>query len=576
MSVLRPSIGAAAIACAMIAAGLALAWWLGPHPGAPTLEGPIQLHDVTRETQIAFTHTDGNSGQKYIVETITAGLALFDYDGDGYVDIYFLNGTPLGSATADGPPKNTLYRNQGGWRFTDVTDRAGVGDVGFGLGVAVADFDNDGHADLFVNNYGPNVLYQNNGDGTFTTVTQRAGVEGGHLVGAGANFLDIEGDGDLDLYVANYVKFTYDNHVTHAQAGFPVYAGPNDYLAEPDILYRNNGDGTFTDVSLDTSIKEHAGSGMGTVCCDFDGDGDTDIFVLNDVSGNFLFVNDGTGKFEEMGLTAGAAYNVNGDELGSMGIDCGDYDNDGWLDFFMTSYQTELPVLYRNLGNGFFEDVTTLTGAGDATRPYVNWGTGLVDFDNDGDRDIFIACGHLQDNIDSYDKTTSYHVRNVLLMNTGDGQFVNVSDRCGDGLLPELSSRGAAFDDLDNDGDVDAVILNSRREPTILRNESQTGNHWIQVRLKGSRSNRDGVGSQVLVAAGGRVQVAEVHSGRGYQSHFGMCVHFGLGKHDRIDRIEVRWLGGQVEVWENVRVDQFVMLTERASERTDGRTRREK
>jgi hypothetical protein len=542
----------------LAAAGLAWTILLATAPA----QGPIVLHDVTRQTGITFRHTDGSSGQRYIVETVTAGLALFDYDGDGDVDIYFLNGAPLKGTKVDVPPRNALYRNDGGWKFTDVTDQAGVGDTGFGLGVAVGDYDNDGDPDVYVNNFGPNVLYRNNGDGTFTDVTKQAGVDAGNKMGAGACFLDADGDGDLDLYVANYVKFTYATHVARQIDGYPEYSGPLDYPPEPDLFYRNNGDGTFTDVSEESGIAAHASTGMGMVAADYDNDGDTDVFIANDETGNYLFQNDGTGKFQESGLMVGAAYNLDGRELGSMGVDCGDYDNDGRLDFFMTSYQRELPVLYRNLGDGFLEDVTVATGAGTGTLPYVTWGNGFVDFDNDGDRDLFIACGHLQDNIDQYDDSTSYHARNVLLMNTGDGRFVDVSGSAGDGLAVKLSSRGAAFDDLDNDGDVDAVIVNSRREPTVLRNDTENGNHWIQVRLRGVKTNRDG--AHVTVTAGDLNELDEVHSGRGYQSHFGTRLHFGLGKRDRVDRIEVRWIGGGTDVVENVAVDRTVTITEGA------------
>jgi hypothetical protein len=528
----------------------------------PSSSNPIQLRDVTGETGITFVHTDGSSGERYIMETVTAGLALFDYDGDGMIDIYLLNGAPLRGATADVPPRNALYRNEGKWTFTDVTEEAGVGDTGFGLGVATADYDNDGDQDLFVNNYGPNVLYQNNGDGTFSEVTDLAGVPGGHKVGAGACFLDMDADGDLDLYVANYVKFTYDTHLVHFKDGHPQYVGPREYPFEPDILYRNDGDGTFTDVSAESGVGQHEGSGMGMVCSDYDNDGDTDVFVLNDVLGNFMFENDGSGRFEEVGLMAGAAYNGVGDELGSMGIDCGDYDNDGWFDFFMTSYQSELPVLYRNVGNRTLEDVTVATGAGAGAFPYVNWGTALVDFDNDADRDIFMACGHLQDNVDLYDRTSAYRVRNILLENTGDGKFVDVSSTSGDGMSVELSSRGAAFDDLDNDGDIDTVILNSREESTVLRNDSASGNHWIQVRLLGTIANRDGVGARVTVVAGDLVQIDEVRSGRGYQSHWGTRLHFGLRDHEHVDRIEVRWIGGGVDVIEDVDANRIVTIIE--------------
>ncbi len=561
-----------------------------PSPPARSPSAPIQLRDVSAQTGISFVHTDGGSGERYIVETVTAGLALFDYDGDGLTDVYFLNGAPLRGTASTEIPRNALYRNEGDWKFTDATERAGVGDPGFGLGVAAADYDNDGDADLFLNNYGPNVLYRNNGDGTFTDVTDEAGVSGGHQVGAGACFLDYDADGHLDLYVANYVDFTYENHCVQVVDGFPVYAGPRDFRPVADQLYRNNGDGTFTDKSAETGIGDHAGTGMGMVCADHDNDGDTDVFVLNDVSGNFFFENDGAGRFHEVGLLSGAAYNLYGDELGSMGIDCADYDNDGRLDFFMTSYQGELPVLYHNLGDGGFEDVTVSAGVGKNTLPYVNWGTGLIDFDNDGDRDLFIANGHLYDNVDRFDDSTAYHVRNALLLNAGDGTFVDVSDSSGDGMAVELSSRGAAFDDLDNDGDVsdssgdgmavelssrgaafddldndgdvDAVVLNSRREPTILRNDSPGGNHWLQIRLRGTRSNRDGVGAHVKVVAGDLVQLDEVHSGRGYQSHWGRRLHFGLGPHDRVDRIEVRWIGGGVDVLHDLPADRRLVITE--------------
>jgi len=526
---------------------------------------PIQLKDVTGQTGISFRHTDGSSGARYIMETVSAGVAVFDYDGDGDMDIYFLNGAPLKGAKAPKPPINALWRNEGNLKFTDVTRQAGVGDRGYGLGVCAADYDNDGDQDLYLNNYGPNVLYRNNGDGTFTDVTKAAGVGNGNKVGAGACFLDIEGDGDLDLYVANYLRFDYKTHTVNRIRNATVYMGPKHFPPEPDTLYRNNGDGTFTDVSAASGVGKEASWGMGMVCADFDGDGDTDVFVANDVSFNFLFRNDGKGRFEDVGLASGVAVDVAGYEHGSMGSDCGDYDNDGRLDLYQTSYETQLALLFKNMGGGVFEDVTLPTKAGAGTTIHVTWGNGLVDFDNDGDRDLFIACGHLQDNVEEYDDTLDYHARNILLMNTGDGKFADVSDQCGDGLAVKLSSRGAAFCDLDNDGDVDAVILNSRREPTILRNDSKTGNHWLQVRLRGRKTNRDGVGAHVKVTAGKLTQLAEVHSGRGYQSHYGMRLHFGLGKRERIDRVEVRWIGGGTDVLKDVPTDRLVTITEGAA-----------
>ena len=521
----------------------------------------IRLTDVTDQSGITFRHSDGGSGRRYLVEAVSAGLALFDYDGDGDIDIYFLNGAPLRGTRAKAMG-NALYRNDGAFKFTDVSRAAGVADEGFGLGVAVGDYDNDGDPDLYLNNYGPNVLYRNNGDGTFTDVSEEAGVANGNRVGAGACFLDMDADGDLDLYAANYVAFAYEPALARTKAGYPIYGSPRDYPLAPDTLFRNNGNGTFTDVSRQSGIAEHPGSGMGTLCVDYDDDGDSDIFVANDVAGNFLFRNDGTGRFEEVGLISGFGFDMFGDPQGSMGIDCGDFDNDGRLDFHLTSYAHELACLYRNTGDGLLEDVTLITGAGAGTVPDVTWGQGIVDFDNDGDRDIFLACGHVQDNVEKFDDATRYWARNILMMNTGDGSFTNVSDQCGSGLEVQLCSRGAAFDDLDNDGDIDAVILNSRREPTLLRNDTLTRppHHWVGIRLRGRRANRDGVGSRVTVIAGDLRQTAEVHSGRGYQSHFGTRLHFGLAGHKTIDRVEVRWLGGKTSVHSDIPIDRFVII----------------
>ena len=537
-------------------------------PPSAWAECPIKLRDVTKQTGIAFRHTDGSSGRRYIMETVSAGLATFDYDGDGKTDIYFLNGRPLPGAKTGETPKNHLYRNLGGFRFEDVTDKAGVGGgSGYGLGVCVGDYDNDGYQDLYLNNFGENVLYHNNGDGTFTDVTAKARVGRGHKVGAGACFLDYDNDGKLDLFVGNYLKFSYDKHVEGRTNGFPSYVGPGHYPKETNMLFHNNGDGTFTDVSKESGIAAYPGYAMGAVCADYNNDGHTGIFVANDSCANSLFCNDGHGKFTEVGLKAGIAYDMNGDEQGNMGVECGDYNNDGWLDFFKTSYQGQCALLYKNLGKGRFQDVTLLTGAGARTLRNVTWGCGFVDFENKGARDIFIVCGHLQDNIEAYDDTTSYHARCILLRNmlleTGVEKFVDVSDQCGDGLKVMASGRGVAFEDLDNDGRIDVVILNSRGEPTILRNETQTGNHWVQMRLRGVKSNHDGVGARVYVVAGDLKQMDEVHSGRGYQSHWGTRLHFGLGKHKRVDRIEVHWpRSGIVDILEDVAADRLITIAE--------------
>lgn len=534
-----------------------------PLPDRPLIKDGIQLCDVTAQTGINWRHTDGSSGRRYIVETVTAGLATFDYDGDLWIDVYFLNGAPLpGTPLVEPPPRNALFRNRGDFSFAEVTDLAGVGDTGFGLGVAVGDYNADGFADLYVNNFGPNVLYRNNGDGTFTDVTAQAGVAAGDRVGAGAAFLDIDADSHLDLYVANYVKVDFDKHPVRTAEGYPIYPGPMDFLPESDILFRNNGDGTFTDISSSSGIGNVAGTGMGMICADIDLDGDTDIFVLNDVAGNFVFVNDGHGQFEEQGLWLGGAYSREGRALGSMGIDCGDFDNDGWPDFYATSYAREWAVLFRNLGSGRMEDVTAATGAGAGTFPHVTWGVAFVDLDNDQDKDLFVACGHLQDNVELFDPTGSYKAANVVLENVG-GRFRDISRQAGDGLLPRRSSRGLAADDLDNDGRVDLVVLNSREEPTVLANCSPLpGRHWVEIQLIGTKSNRDGVGSRVGIKTGTLVQWSEVHSGRGYQSHFGSRLHFGLGTNERISQIEIRWHSGHCDTFVDVPADQLLIAVE--------------
>ncbi len=509
-------------------------------------------------------HTHGGSGRKYIVETVTAGLALFDYDNDGKTDIYFLNGRPLAGTEAKLQPTNRLYRNLGGMKFKDVTDQAGVGGgKGYGLGVCVGDYDNDGYQDLYVSNYGENILYHNNGDGTFTDVTRRAGATRGNKVGAGACFLDYDNDGYLDLFAANYVKFSEDKPAMWTVRGFPIYPSPKPYAPETHNLFHNNGDGTFTDVSKESGIAARATYGMGVVAADYDNDGYPDIFVANDISPNSLLHNDRQGKFKDVALLAGVSCDINGQANANMGVDCADYNNSGLLSFYVTAYQDQLKLLYKNRGRGMFDDVTLPSGAGSGSLPFVTWGCGFVDFDNDGHRDLFIVCGHIHDNVELFDDTTSYRCRNVVLRNMGDGKFVNVSEQCGDVAKLRMSGRGVAFDDLDNDGRIDVVILNSNDKPTILRNESVTGNHWIQIRLRGVKTNRDGVGARVYVVAGELKQMDEVHSGRGYQSHWGTRLHFGLAKNKRVERIEVHWpRSGVVDILEDVAADQLLTVVE--------------
>jgi hypothetical protein len=542
-----------------------------PTPGIPDdltpedTTAPIQLVDVTPTTGIRFRHTDGSSGMRYVVEAFSAGLATFDFDGDGLLDIYFPNGAPLPGSSIDPPPRHALYRNLGDWTFRDVTQEAGVVCTAYGLGVTIGDYNNDGWPDIYLSNFGPNILFRNNGDGTFRSVTESAGVARGDLLGAGTSFLDIEGDGDLDLYVGNYITYDCDDHVPVVIDGIPSYPSPRDYEPLPDTLYRNDGDDSFTDVSVESGIAAHAGRAMGMVCADYDRDGDTDVFVCNDVQENYLFQNDGQGVFVEVARLAGAAYNGNGQVLANMAVDVGDYNNDGWLDFFTTNYQGQVPVLFHNLGNGLLDDVTARTGAASGCHIHVNWGCGFVDLDNDGHLDLFIGNGHTEDNIELRMTSAVYKARCVVLRNVG-GKFENVSERVGDGLQRELAARGVALDDMDNDGDVDVVILASREGPMILRNmlvESRSDNHWLDVELHGVLSNRDGVGSRVTVTAGDLTLVDEVHSGRGYQGHSGSRLHFGLGPRDHVDRIEVAWLGGETEVIEDVPADRLVRIVER-------------
>ena len=529
-----------------------------------SVKGGIQFTEVTDDSGITFVHTNGASGKFHIVETVSAGLALFDYDNDQDIDIYFLNGAYHDSDPTGKPPRNSLYRNDGGWRFVDVTEMAGVGDRGYGLGVAVADYDNDGDMDLYLNNYGPNVLYRNNGDGTFTDVTKSAGLDDGPHMGAGASFLDIDKDGDLDLFVCHYVHSLKELAAPAKRGGRPAYLGPavSIYSNTMDTLYRNNGDGTFTDISDASGITTQASAGMGTICGDYDNDGDTDIFVASDMSGNHLFLNDGKGVFEEFALFAGVAYDHHGEEQGSMGLELADTNNDGWLDLYLTTYQSQWAALYQNLGEGTFDDISLKSGASKGTFPKVTWGCGLVDFDNDGDRDIFVACGHLQPHIEHYDNRTTYRQRNILYENNGAGQYTNISERAGTGLQVNRVSRGAGFDDLDGDGDIDVVILNSCDKATLLRNDTPSPGHWLQVQLRGVLTNRDGVGAQVRVFAGDLILLDEVHSGRSYQSDFGKRLYFGLGKRTQIDRVEVAWIGGTKETFTVDKVDRHVVLVE--------------
>lgn len=542
----------------------------------------ISLIDVTQQTGIDFLHRDGSSGARYLIETVAAGLASFDYDRDGLIDLYFLNGSALKGTEYAEVPRNGLYRNEGGWSFTDRTLESGLGDELFGLGVTIGDYDNDGFPDVYLSNWGANRLYHNNGDGTFTMVDNQPVLDCGHKVGGGACMLDIDSDGNLDIFAASYIHFSYDMP-SSVFRGRVVYGGPLLFPPGRDDLLKNLGDGTFVNITENAGMGRDVEWGMGTICLDFDQDGDTDILVANDSTRNFLWVNDGQGNFEEMALVAGIAYDHRGDPQGSMGIDAADFHGDGWLDIYQTAFTKQLATLYQNLGHGFFQDRTLPTGAGAGTFYAVNWGGGFIDLDNDGFKDLFLGNGHIHDNLDDFDETVQYKIRNQVLRNLRGKRFEDVTAGCGDGLRVLESSRGVVFDDFDNDGRVDVAILNSRTQPTILRNESRhigsgtiapsgqattrqpedpTPGNWLALDLVGLKCNRDAVGSRVVIQAGPLSQTLEVHSGRGYQSHYGSRLHFGLGEVSTIDRLEIYWHGGEMESYEDLPVNQWLLVLE--------------
>jgi len=499
------------------------------------------------QSGIDFVHTDGSSGKRYMVETVIGSLAIFDYDNDGWLDIYFVNGTPLLGTKLETPPRNQLYRNNGDWTFTDVTIASGLGDMQYGMGVVVGDYDQDGDADVFISNFGTNVFYVNEGDGTFSESTKPCGLTSPMRVGAGNSFFDMDNDGDLDLYCASYVEFDYPLNKIRTIGGYQFHTGPNDYVPDRHSLYRNDGDGRFTDVSDWSGISQLPAPGMGVLSADFDGDGDMDVFVANDQKPNFLLINDGNGRFQEEGLLAGVAVDRRGRSNGNMGVDYADFDGDGQMDLVTTTYQEEMLVLYQAVGPGLFADSTNLARIDTTLNAHVKWGVGGVDFDNDGDRDLFVACGHFLDNIRFIDDRTDVKVTNYLLANDGHGHFTNVTKEAGSALQVIESSRGAAFDDLDNDGDVDLVVLNVNARPTVGRTESPKGNKGYSVRLIGTSTNRDALGAKIIaVSASGKAQTHVLTSGKGYESSYGIRTYFGTGS-DALSKYMVTWTNGKTE-----------------------------
>ena len=534
-------------------------------PSQPTkvneLPEPISLVDVTAQSQISFVHYYDGHDQRYIVESVGSGIATLDFDSDGFVDAYFLNGASI--PIESGPnTSNALFRNLGHMKFADVTRASHSEDVIFSLGVAVADYDSDGFSDIFVTNFGPNCLLRNNGDGTFEGVSMVAGVGGGDQLGAGTCFLDADRDGHLDLFVGNYVQSPVEKNIKRTTEGFPSYPGPLDFKTDSDLLFHNNGDGSFSDCSAISGISEHSSTTMGCIATDFDDDGDTDIFVANDVDRNFLFENDGAGKFVEVGIQRGLAFSGDGVRNGNMGIDCADFDGDGNLDFFTTTFSNELPVLYKNDGFGNFVDATIEFGAGVSLLPHANWGTAFFDVENDGDQDLVIANGHTDPNVSSWAYTTAWKVANTMLINSGDGHFKDISKTCGSGFEPVENSRGVATEDFDADGDVDIIFLNALARPTVIRNDSKPMHHWLQLDLKGKSTSRDGTGSRVTVEVAGKKIVKEVYSGRGYQSSFGQRLHLGLGDAKNASKLHIRWPNGDNQILIDVASEQILTIVQ--------------
>jgi enediyne biosynthesis protein E4 len=544
-----------------------------PKQADPDLD--IQFVNVARESGLnAKTVFGGEHTNKYLLETTGCGVAFYDYDNDGWLDIFLVNGTRLEGFAKGQEPVSHLFKNNRDGTFTDVTAKAGVGRSGWGQAVCIGDYDNDGFEDLFVSYFGKNILYHNNGDGTFTDISEKAGVAGnGKRWNTGCAFVDYDRDGKLDLFVANYIDLDLATAPVPESGpclykGVTVACGPPGLKGGKNILYHNNGDGTFTDVSENSGILQANGTfGLGVLTADFDNDGWPDIYVANDSTASALYQNKKNGKFVDIALEAGCALSADGKPQAGMGVSAADYDLDGNLDIVKTNFAGDTPSLYHNLGKANFEDTTFAAGLGLHTK-YLGWGCGFFDMDNDGWPDILICNGHVYPEVEQLTTEAGYAQRKLLYKNLRNGHFADVSLQGGSGISDPVAARGAAFGDFDNDGDIDVVVNTVNGFPQLLRCDSRTGNNWIKVRTIGTKSNRSGIGARLKCvtkpAAETKTheQIDEVRSGGGYFSQNDLRIHFGLGKADKVDLLEVHWPSGQIDTLKNIKPNQLIFVKE--------------
>jgi len=528
-----------------------------------TKEASIQFTNVAERAGIHFVHYKGNKGIAINREEFGPGVCVADYDGDGYQDIYFVNGRDLYGRGIQ--VRNALYRNNGDGTFTDVTEKAGVAGTGYGLGCVWGDYDNDGYPDLYVTQYGRNVLYHNNGDGTFTDVTDKAGVAGiesGTKFHAGATFFDYDHDGRLDLYVGGYVALEPDGMRYCKFSDVLTSCPPSVYRGSPDMLYHNNGDGTFTNVTSQAGIYQPDGKNLAIGAGDYDNDGWDDLFVANDGLNAYLYHNEHNGTFTEEGLLSGMALTRQGLTMAAMCISLGDYDNDGWLDLFISDFQNASDHLFHNTGKGGFEEVSDAAGITAPTRDRLGFGGGFFDYDNDGWVDLFVANGHVYPEIEQASPGIHYKQINSLFHNERNGKFAETTAESGSGFQKAYVSRGVAFVDFDNDGFVDVVVGNNDDPPLLLHNSGGNGNHFLNFKLVGTKSNRDAMGARIRVVGGGISQIREIEGGGSYLSQSDLRAHFGMGHAASADTVEISWPSGIKQKFENVQADRFYRIVE--------------